>query len=89
MSIKVFRHIKNTDEALGALHKEFEDNPSKTFTITIETEYGENDMPEEEMISEELIKAVEESEKSYKFGKYIRCETKKDREAFFKSVWND
>jgi hypothetical protein len=91
MAITVLRHIKNAEEVLGVLRKEFEDNPTQIFTITIEQEqnYNEEDMPDEELISEELIKAVQESDKSYKSGKYIRCETKEEREALFKSAWND
>ena len=90
MPMKVLKHIKNIEEVLGVLRQEFEDNPLQMFTITIKPEiYSEDDMPPEEMISEGLIKAVEESEMDIKAGRYTICKTREESEIFFNKILNE
>ena len=82
MPITVLEHIKGS-ELPSAWRKKINADPNQTFTVTLEPE----DMPLEERISDKLIQEVKESEKSYKQGKFTRCKTKKEQDAFFDGVW--
>ncbi|MBU0698606.1 MAG: hypothetical protein ABIK98_07480 [Pseudomonadota bacterium] len=82
MPITVLEHIKGSDLP-SAWQKKLNADPDQTFTVTLEPE----DMPLEERISDELVKEVKESEKSYKQGKFTRCKTKKEQDAFFEKAW--
>jgi hypothetical protein len=93
MPTTILKHIKGSEMPKAWL-KKLKAEPDKIFTVTIEeiqTLEIEEDMPmpPEEMISEKLIKAVQESEKQCLRGEGTLCKTKEERKAFFKSVWND
>ena len=48
----------------------------------------EANMPPEEDFTPKFIKAVEESEKNFKEGRYVHCKTKEESDAFFEALWN-
>ena len=48
----------------------------------------EANMPPEEDFSNKFVKAVKESEESYKRGDFVRCNTREDRLKLFKSWRN-
>ncbi|MBF0550886.1 MAG: hypothetical protein HQK60_10155 [Deltaproteobacteria bacterium] len=64
--------------------------PEETFTITIEPVPDEDEnMPPEEMFRPEFVAEMERIDKEVKKGNVITCRSKEEREAFFKSVWED
>ncbi len=63
---------------------------NRHFTIRIEVaEEHLEELPSEEKISGKLVKAVKESEASYKAGNFVSCETEADRKALFRKSWNE
>jgi hypothetical protein len=88
MPITVLEHVKGS-ELPASWKKKTKFDPEQTFTITIKPENEEEDMPPEEMISDELIKSVKRSEADQKAGRYTRCRSKKEREAHYKKVLDE
>ena len=85
----VLANVKGIDLPFGIL-KKLNASPYHTFRITPETEIEYDDegnpMPPENQISDELIKAVETSEKDYKEGRFVRCETEKEVDDFYNNI---
>ena len=89
MSVIIFEHVKGID--LVNTLKKIQPDPNQTFKIIVETEneHQKEDMPSEEMISDELIKAVKCSEESYTAGRGVTCKNKEESEKFFKKIWDE
>jgi len=58
------------------------------FRVSYEVDEEAN-MPPEEDFTPEFIKAVAESEKDFREGRYIHCKTKEESKALFESLWNE
>ncbi|MFQ5717282.1 MAG: hypothetical protein ACE5GQ_09300 [Nitrospinales bacterium] len=88
MSITVLKHIKGSDIP-DAWREKLKIDPDETFRVTIEPEsgLGDKEMPPEEMISDELIESVKQSEEDLKAGRFTRCRTKEESDDFFKKAW--
>ncbi len=88
MPITVLDHIKGS-EIPPAWQKDLKADPEETFRITIEPENGDEDMPPEEMISDEMIASEKRSDEDYKAGRFTRCKTKEESDKFFKELWDE
>lgn len=85
MPTTILEHIKGSELPTAWLKKIMAD-PNQTFTVTLKPE---EEMPLEDRISDNLIKAVRESDEDLKAGNYTECKTEKEQEAYFKQVWDD
>lgn len=77
--------------------KEMNIQPRKLFTVIVK-EFDGNDcdvdvdgslMPPEDQISDELIKAVENSGESLERGDFVDCASEKERDDLFHSIWGN
>ena len=80
----IIKHIKKSDLP-SFLTEKLEIDPGATLKITIEVEELEEDMPPEEMISDELIESVRLSEEDVKAGRTKRF---KNAEEMFEDIFS-
>ncbi|MGR3317740.1 MAG: hypothetical protein ACUZ8O_04605 [Candidatus Anammoxibacter sp.] len=90
MSVTILKHIKGSELPLSWRNK-LKFDPDQAFTVIVEPEqeYKDEKMPKEDMISDELIKAVKRSEDDMKAGCYTECKTKEESDTFFKKILNE
>ncbi len=90
MSVTILKHIKGSEFPVS-WKKKLKVDPDQDFTVIVEPELDHEgeEMPGEDMISDELIKAVKLSENDIKAGRYTECKTKEESDTFFKKILNE
>jgi hypothetical protein len=88
VATNVYKHVKGS--VPPELLKKLKESPEKEFRIILQPEYEvDEDMPPEEMFSEESIESVKESEAAYKAGDCSKAETAEELQASLKKLWNE
>ncbi len=95
MQIEMIKKCVRGEDLSATWQKEMNIHPQKYFTVIVK-EIVNNDcdidgshMPPEDQIRDNLIKAVEESEKSLKNGDFVDCNSEEERDVLFDSIWGD
>ncbi len=84
-SPKIIKYIKGS-EIPGSW--EVKVQPSQTFVV-IEVKGEDENLPSEEMFTDEFIESIKRSEEDYKAGRFTRCETDEEIDNFFQKILNE
>ncbi len=92
MSTQIVENVKGSDLP-SSWQQHVDVDPDQLYTVTLIPQNDENetdeDMPPEEMLSDEIIEIIEKSRAEYQTGDFTRCKSKKEREAFFAELDNE